>query len=239
MVERYEGLPVTSEIVPAFAFKVSPVKEGALFATAVGIVLIDYVIGDRYIKRHGAFCDSTTINRVDRGVVRWHNRVLGPLSYLMEVAAIVTPAIVTLSDRGIHRELAEDLWVYAETFAVTSALNMTIKTLVQRPIPLLYGGVVLNLEKRASSYRSFYSGHTAQLTNALVANAVMSRLRGKKRVWPWALAAIGTAAVSLARVGCGRHFYTDVAAGAVAGAVVGSLVPLLHPAKSPIEGSTG
>ena len=157
--------------------------------------------------------------------------MLGPLSYLMEVAAIVTPAIVSIRDRGFHRELAEDLWVYTETFAVSSALNMTIKTLVQRPIPLLYGRVLPDLEKRASSYRSFYSGHAAQLTNALVANAVMSRLRGNKRVWPWALAVIGTAAVSLARVGAGRHFYTDVAAGALAGAVVGSLVPLLHPVK--------
>ena len=239
MVEKYEGLLATNEIVPAFAFKVSPVKEGTLFAVAVGIVLFDYVVGDRYIKRHGAPCDSTTINRFDRGAVRWHNRALGPLSYLMEVAAIVTPAIVTIRDRGFRRELAEDLWVYTETFAVSSALNMTIKTLVQRPIPLLYGRVLPDLEKRASSYRSFYSGHAAQLANALIANAVMSRLRGKKRAWPWALAAIGTAAVSLARVGCGRHFYSDVAAGALAGGVVGSLVPLLHPAKRSVDESTG
>jgi membrane-associated phospholipid phosphatase len=231
MVERYEGLPATKGGAPAFAFKVSPVKEGTLLAVAVVTVVSGYLLGGRFIKRDRAPCDRMTINRFDRGAVRWHKRVLGPLSYLMEVAAIVTPAILTIRDRGFSRELAGDLWVYTETFAVSSVLNVTIKTLAQRPVPLLYTGLYPDLEKKASSYRSFYSGHTAQMTNALVANAVMSHLRGRRRAWPWALAAIGTAAVSLARVGSGRHFYSDVAAGALAGGMVGSLVPLLHPAK--------
>ena len=149
----------------------------------------------------------------------------------MEAAALVAPVIVTIRDRGYSRELAEDLWVYAEIFAVSSALNITVKTLVQRPIPRLYTGIYPHLEKKASSYRSFYSGHVAQTTGALIANGVMSRLRGRKRGWPWVLAAIGTAAISLARVGAGRHFYSDVVAGALAGGLVGSLLPLLHPAR--------
>ena len=154
----------------------------------------------------------------------------------MEAAALVAPVIVTIRDRGYSRELAEDLWVYAEIFAVSSALNITVKTLVQRPIPRLYTGIYPHLEKKASSYRSFYSGHVAQTTGALVANDVMSRLRGRKRGWPWILAAIGTAAISLARGGAGRHFYSDVVAGALAGALVGSLLPILHPARRSSDG---
>ena len=229
-MERHEGLLVT-KATPDFAFKVSPLQEGGLFVAAVAIVLFDYVIGDRHMNRDHAPYDRKTINWFDRGAVRWHNRVLGPLSYGMEVAAIVTPAIVTIHDRGFSRELAEDIWVYLETFAMSSALNISIKTVAHRPVPLLYTGLYPALDGKASSHHSFYSGHTAQMTNALVANAVMSRLRGKKRAWPWTLAVIGTLAVSLARVGAGRHFYSDVAAGALAGGIVGSLVPLLHPVR--------
>jgi membrane-associated phospholipid phosphatase len=230
MVERDEGLR-TMETAPAFAFKVSMPQEGGLLAAAVAVTLFGYAIGGRIIKRRCPPCDPATINRFDRGAVRWHNQVLGPLSYVIEVAAIATPPIVTLCDRGLSRELAEDLWVYAETFALSSILNIAIKTWVQRPVPRLYAGLYLDLDSQTSSYRSFYSGHTAQVTNALAANAVMSHLRGRRRHWTWTLAGIGTVAVSLARVGAGRHFYSDVAAGALAGGIVGSLVPLLHPAE--------
>lgn len=48
-------------------------------------------------------------------------------------------------------------------------------------------------------------------------------------MWPWMLVAGGALLVSAARVGAGRHFYTDVVAGSLAGAVIGGLVPRLHP----------
>lgn len=220
-----------NEEVRVFAFKVSPLKEGTLLAAAVVTVLGGYRLGSRLIKRRWPPCGIDRINRMDRGAIRWHNRWLGPLSYGLEAAAIATPGILAIRDRGYGRELAGDLWVYLETFALTSVLNIAVKTLVQRPIPLLYGGLHPELELKASSYRSFYSGHTAQITNALVASAVMSRLRGRRRAWPWTLAGLGATAVAAARVGAGRHFYSDVAAGALAGGLVGGLVPLLHPAE--------
>jgi membrane-associated phospholipid phosphatase len=41
--------------------------------------------------------------------------------------------------------------------------------------------------------------------------------------------------VAAERVAAGRHFYTDVAVGALAGAVVGTLVPLAH-RRAPEDG---
>ncbi len=220
---------------PAFAYKISPLKEGGLFAATIGVILFGYVIGPRYIRRVCSPCDSATINRFDRDAIRWHSRSLGSLSYAMEVAAIAAPPLVALCDRGLSREFAGDICVYAEALALGSALNITIKTLIQRPIPQLYTGLDPALARKASAYRSFYSGHSAGLAGALVASAVMSRQRGRKRAWPWPLAAAATAAVSFARVGAGRHFYSDVVVGALAGGAVGSLVPLLHPARRPLS----
>ena len=228
-----ETLPPRSEPASTFSYSVSPAIEGALVAAAVAAVVLGYVVGGRRIQRRCPPCDRATINRFDRGALRWHSKTLGTLSYALEIAAITAPAIVSLRDRGFSKDLLKDLLVYTETFAVNSVLNVGIKTFTHRPVPLLYEGGHPDLEKKASGYRSFYSGHTAQMANALAANAVMSHLRGRRRKWPSAVAAVGTTAVAAARVGAGRHFYSDVITGAAAGAVVGSLLPLLHPAAHP------
>jgi membrane-associated phospholipid phosphatase len=216
----------------SFAFEISPLREGALLLLAALAVAAVYLPGDRLVLRRCPPCDISAVNRFDRRAVRPPISGLGPLSYALEIAAIAAPAAIALRDRGFSRELAADLLVYTEAFALNSALNIAAKTLVQRPTPLLYLGLDPLLARKASSYRSFYSGHTAQIANALVANAVMSRLRGRTRAWPWACAAVGTAVMGAARVGAGKHFYSDVCAGALVGAMVGALVPLLHPVVS-------
>ena len=61
MIERYEGLPATKGGAPAFAFKVSRVKEGTLLAVAVVTVVSGYLLGGRFMKRDCAPCDRMTI----------------------------------------------------------------------------------------------------------------------------------------------------------------------------------
>ncbi len=214
-----------------FAFKVSPRIEASLLVLATISVIATYLAGDRLIARRCPPCDKAALNRLDRAVVRPPIAGLGQLSYVLEIAAISGPAALAVRDRGLSRALVGDLLVYTEAFALSSVLNAAVKTLVQRPGPLVYLGSYPDLAGKPSGYRSFYSGHTAQIATALVAHAVMSRLRGRKGSWPWTVAALGTLSMAAARVGAGRHFYSDVAAGALAGGLVGSLVPLLHPAN--------
>ena len=87
---------------------------------------------------------------------------------------------------------------------------------------------LLESQRQACGYGSFYSGHCAHTTGALAVNAMMGHQRGRKAVWPWMLVAGGVTPISAARLGAGRHFYTDVVAGSVAGAVIGAIVPRLH-----------
>ncbi len=186
-------------------------------------------------------CDEETVNPLDREVVRWHSRPLDALSYVLEIPALITPVVSSLREHGPSRNLLKDLLVYMEIIAINSAANIVVKTVVARPVPRVYTSLFPELEREARGYGSFYSGHCAHTTGALAANAVMGRLRGRKGMWPWMLVAGGATLISAARVGAGRHFYTDVVAGSLAGAVIGTLVPRLHPGirsdgRGPIRG---
>jgi len=225
-------LSPTERDAVTFAFAVAPGKEAALVGCAMAVAAAGHLLGDRYIARRCPPCNPEDVNGIDRGAVRWHSRMLESLSYVMELAAVASPFLITLRERGLRRETAEDLVVQIEALALTTALNITVKTLIQRPIPMVYAGRGHGLETKASGYRSFYSGHVAHMASALCANAVVSHFRGRGSLRPWGLAAVGTAAVAFARVGAGRHFYSDVTAGALAGAAVGTLVPLLHPKRT-------
>ena len=78
---------------------------------------------------------------------------------------------------------------------------------------------------------SFFSGH-ASITGAIGATATylaFARSPSSPRPWVTLVLATGlTSFVSVQRVRAGKHFPTDVLAGAFAGAGIGVVVPHLH-----------
>ena len=212
-----------------WSFKVSWQNDGLVLAAASLVALLGRAARERVVEPHCFPCDEEAINPFDREVVRWHSRSLDSLSYVVEIAALCTPVISSLREHGPGRDLFKDLLVYAEVVAINSAANIVVKSVAARPVPRVYTSLFPELEREARGYGSFYSGHCAHTTGALAANAAMARLRGRRGFWPWMLAAGGAALISATRVGAGRHFYTDVAAGSLAGTAIGALVPRLHP----------
>jgi len=140
---------------------------------------------------------------------------------------LVAPVILDALDVGLSKTWVEDVTVYGEALAVNGALVTAAKYTVQRPLPRTYAGDP-GLLHQPGGYRSFYSGHTSVVVAALSVTAMTLNLRHDQRLWPWVLVlGVGTM-VAAERIAAGRHFYTDVAVGAVAGAAVGTLVPLAH-----------
>ena len=92
------------------------------------------------------------------------------------------------------------------------------------------------LLNQPGGYRSFYSGHVSVVVAALSVTAVTLGARHGQRIWPWILVATLGSMVAAERVAAGRHFYTDVAVGAVAGGAVGTLVPVAHLRTEPGTG---
>jgi membrane-associated phospholipid phosphatase len=215
--------------VDGWSFRVSWKNDGSVLGAASLVALLGRPVRESVVDPHCFPCDEEAVNPLDRDVVRWHSRRLDTLSYVVEIAALVTPVISSLRAHGLGRNLLKDLLVYAEVIAMNSAANIAVKTVVARPVPRVYTSLFPDLQREARGYGSFYSGHCAHTTGALAANAVMGRLRGRRGIWQWTLLAGGATLISATRVGAGRHFYTDVVAGSLAGAAIGALVPRLHP----------
>ena len=213
---------------PGRSYAISWKHDGLVLGAASLVALLGRPVRERVVEPHCFPCDEEDVNPLDREVVRWHSRSLDALSYVVEIAALATPVISSLRDYGPSRDFLKDLLVYAEVIAINSAANIVVKSIVARPVPRVYTPLFPELQRQARGYGSFYSGHCAHTTGALAANAMMGHQRGRKAVWPCMLVAGGATLISAARLGAGRHFYTDVVAGSVAGAAIGALVPRLH-----------
>ncbi|HWN68097.1 MAG TPA: phosphatase PAP2 family protein, partial [Haliangium sp.] len=151
--------------------------------------------------------------------------------------AVVSPVMLQVS-RGLSRETNRRLLLYSEAVSASLFLNGLAKYLVQRPRPYNY-----HPDQRVRDYAessgedshlSFYSGHASTAFSAAVAGSYLFSLgpgdrKTKAAVWLFQFALATT--TSGLRVRAGKHFYSDVAIGAVAGSATGLLIPALHAGK--------
>jgi membrane-associated phospholipid phosphatase len=173
-------------------------------------------------------CHPAEVNALDRHVIGNHSAAADTISNISVYVIPVAPLALDALDVGWSKTLLEDTVVYGETLAVSGALVTITKTIVQRPRPYLYA---LGAVGGPADYSSFYSGHTTLAFAVLTAASMTYELRHGPSPWPWVITAILGTSVAAERVIAGKHFYTDVAVGAVTGVAVGLLIPWLHAPK--------
>lgn len=133
--------------------------------------------------------------------------------------------------------------MYAETLLLQNGLTGLIKGLVRRPRPLAYNADSrISDQSRRSRHtvRSFPSGHTSTAFAAAVfAGEVYARLHpdDSSRHWVRGGGLAVAATTAWLRVAAGRHFPSDVIAGAALGALVGWGVPRLHEVEADDSGA--
>lgn len=179
----------------------------------------------------------------------WQRQLLGPLddrvkdefsSSAAKMAdtllglTMVSPVLLQLP-RGVNEDTGRRLLLYSEAVSASVLLNNLAKYLVQRPRPYNYHPDQRVRDYAGStgddSHLSFYSGHASTAFAAAVAGSYLFSLgpgddQTKAVVWLFHTA-LATATSGL-RVRAGKHFYSDVATGALAGSAMGVLVPALH-----------
>ncbi len=171
-------------------------------------------------------CDPGSVDWLDRQTINDRSRLAEGMSDLTVGLAVAVPPVLDAFDLGLEDPFLEDLLVYGEVLAVNGALVSAAKYIVQRPLPVTYGGALLD---EPGGYRSFYSGHTSLTVAALTAGAVTYGRRHERHRWiPWALDGVVGASVAVERVAAGRHFVSDVVVGAGAGFAVGYLGTRMH-----------
>ncbi|MGK5088645.1 phosphatase PAP2 family protein [Bdellovibrionota bacterium FG-2] len=125
---------------------------------------------------------------------------------------------------------ATDTLILFQAVTLNGAVNEITRLIVQRPRPFVYGDPKTQGANPAH-YTSFYSGHTSFAAAVMTSLVLMLLGRGAPSSLIALLAAGDFVLVFLTgffRVLAGRHFATDVLAGALAGALIALGVALYH-----------
>lgn len=178
-----------------------------------------------------AILDRDDINCFDRpATFNLSERAATCSDYGMRVGLLLPLAL--LADAKMRSEADDIAYLYLETMAVTGVLTELTKVTAQRIRPWVYNEEVpLEKKEGVEAKKSFFSGHTSTSFAGTVFFAhVFSDFYPESRWRPyvWAGSLTLASAVAYWRVRAGRHFPTDVIAGALVGGAVAYFIPELH-----------
>lgn len=183
-------------------------------------------------------CDpSEIVLGLDRSVVGNHSISARRWSDGLIAGLTVAPLLLFTADHGWQSEasreaLLTDAVLLAETASVNLALNTVVKHAVGRKRPLTYDASWSEADRSsADASLSFYSGHSATAFAMATATSRIFMLRHPDSDWVvplWLGSEALAATTAILRVEAGKHFWSDVAIGALVGSAVGYLVPEMH-----------
>lgn len=183
-------------------------------------------------------CDPSEIALgLDRSVVGNHSVAARSWSDGLITGLTVAPLLLVAVDHGwqsgdARDALLTDAVLLAETASVNLALNTVVKHAVGRKRPLTYDGSWSEDDRSsADASLSFYSGHSATAFAMATATSRIFMIRHPDSDWVlplWLGSEALAATTAVLRVEAGKHFWSDVAVGALVGSAVGYLVPDLH-----------
>lgn len=225
-------------------FQSDPIADGALVGVSLGFALVLEKInstGEITPQQIDKSFDTHRLLAIDRAAVKQQvdpkaSAVSNMGLFFAGAYALVDPFLSGYREKSVQAGIVDGI-MYAETAALTHALTNIVKIAVRRPRPIAYQEAEKHRgddgwsNTSTDSSLSFFSGH-ASMTAAIGATATyLAFARSPNSPRPWITLGIATAVttmVSVERVRAGKHFPTDVIAGAVAGAGVGVIVPHLH-----------
>lgn len=204
----------------------------SIMAASGGTALTSLFFSDHVAK--SCPCSTSSLNRLDRGTAGHRSDSVDRASNFIVGYAVALPAALTFADwkKGGKAAWADAL-VVGDAVTINWAVNQWVKFAAERPRPLVYGLPAGNAElDKPDNYLSFYSQHTSMAFAAGLSYARTFALRHPQSHSRWLVYTVALAngvTVATMRVSAGRHFPTDVIAGAAVGTAIGFGVPWLHP----------
>jgi membrane-associated phospholipid phosphatase len=176
-----------------------------------------------------AAASTGELNAIDTALLQWIRQKI-PLEltrFFTIVSAtgattFLTPATIFLTLMFLRLRRRREAFLVAASMTCAAIFTYTVKALVDRPRPDLWGATWY-------SSSSFPSGHTL-CTTALATALVLcaARLAPTRRYWAAGLAALWTALMALSRLVLGAHWPSDVLAAMVFGLLIPMTVFTLH-----------
>jgi len=174
-------------------------------------------------------CDRADLPGIDRWTAGWRS---GSVRTVSDVALIgVTGRALLAAVSGVGPARARgDVAVLANAVAWTAAATEWLKVGFHRARPALYQDGAVQAAADAANRKSLPSGHTSMAFATAVAYATLAQRQHLPHATRNSLLLLGGATgVGALRVLGGKHFPTDVLAGAALGSVIGWIAARLHP----------
>ena len=169
-----------------------------------------------------------------RGRFRWGDprsaaKISDALLFVGVPATSVASIWIAADNDGRGNETGENALLMFEAAAVSAALNQAAKFTLARQRPYAHYAPA-GTPPTSDDNLSFYSGHAAVTFTTSVAAGTIASMRGYSGAnVVWIPGVVLASFTSYLRLGCDRHYFTDVLAGVVIGTGVGIAVPrLLH-----------
>ncbi|MEZ4388866.1 MAG: phosphatase PAP2 family protein [Candidatus Krumholzibacteriia bacterium] len=236
---RWMSLLVLLLALPAEAADHYDLQVGREVAIGSAVVLGGLVLSSQAGQRAPlsaddlAALDPARLPGYDRGATRCWSPAAAHGSDLL-VAGLVAAPLALLADPESEGSRGELVVMALETIALTQVATGAVKLGYGRTRPYAYNTdprIPDELRRGRDARRSFPSGHTsAAFAGAMFTGEVYARLYPDHPARHWVRGGtLGLAALAgYLRVRAGRHFPSDVVAGAALGAVIGWLVPRWH-----------
>ena len=188
-------------------------------------------------------CSDTVpgLDRQVRDAWKWENTQAADdasdvLDFVVLPVAVLGADALLASRHGALRGWDEDALVIVEAAMIAAAVNQVVKFSVGRERPFVHAldpDEKTKTEHPDDNNLSFYSGHTSLAFALAGAGGSVATMRGYRHGWVvWPVAGAMAAGVGYLRIGADKHWFTDVATGAVVGGAIGVGVPyLLHAPK--------
>ncbi len=176
-------------------------------------------------------CSRDDLSAIDRPFAGRYSPAWGRASDVGMYALLAAPIPVLAFDEGIWNALNDSVVIY-ESVLLATALGGLGTLSANRARPFVYGNAApLKTRESPDAALSFISGHSTACFALSTALFWTVERRHGFDAFSGAVLGVGTATsafVSVSRVAAGKHFPTDVLAGALLGASVGTLMPFLH-----------
>ncbi len=192
----------------------------------------------RQLGDHRGACDRQEVNAFDRWVTDNYSPPVARASDFLLAGVMLAPLAMAgvdaftsdLNEPGTR--WGQDSLMIFETYAATYLATNLLKIAIHRRRPLTFNNEFDKEARFAGDARlSFPSGHSSMSFAAAATLAVMLEYRHGDSLGTYLGSGLGFAAattVAALRVIAGKHFLSDVLAGAALGTAIGLLVPRFH-----------
>jgi membrane-associated phospholipid phosphatase len=239
-------LCAAAPVCAGFPYDTETGREVAIVGTSgflLGLGRLADRTGDALPDAGLAAADPARINALDRGAAGRWSPAAGRASDVT-VAVLLAAPVGQLAVGPGRLRAGRLAAIYGETLLLEGATVYALKNLVGRPRPFVFNvdpRIPPELRRSADAARSWPSGHTAHAFAAAVfCGSVFARLQphSPARGWVWGGGLALAATTGVLRYAAGRHYPTDLLAGAVIGAAAGWLVPRWHEVAADSGGGT-